>query len=179
MLLLRRRTRLPGGGGNVTDLSVLHHSQRTPAPDFTLALIKHTCMSSDPHHHTLLKHTPHLSQVSDLAYTKWTHTYTTQLPRHPRVPGKKTIISISFNFQYTSRYVLTILHCLPDCWIQMYITVLFHILRVWSTSRNNFEHKIEQFLSLKKFSYYLCSIVNNILSHVNWKSFTFHFIQIF
>jgi len=61
--------------GLVTDLSVLHHSQRTPAPDFTWALIKHTCTSSDPHHHTLLKHTPHLSQGSDLAYTKWTHTY--------------------------------------------------------------------------------------------------------
>ncbi len=37
------------------------------------------------------------------------------LPRHPRVPGKKTIISISFNFLSTSRYVLTILPCLPDC----------------------------------------------------------------
>ncbi len=61
VLLLRRGTRLPGGGGNVTDLSVLHHSQRTPAPDFTWALIKHTCTSSDPHHQTLLKHTPHLS----------------------------------------------------------------------------------------------------------------------
>ncbi len=58
------------------------------------------------------------------------------LPCHPRVPGKKTIISISFNFLSTSRYVLTILPCLPDCWIQINITVLFHILRVWSTSRN-------------------------------------------
>ncbi len=27
----------------------------------------------------LLKHTPHLSQLSDLAYTKWTRTYSTQL----------------------------------------------------------------------------------------------------
>ncbi len=58
------------------------------------------------------------------------------LPRHPRVPGKKTIISISFNFLSTSRYLLTILPCLPDCWIQINITVLFHILCVWSTSRN-------------------------------------------
>ncbi len=58
------------------------------------------------------------------------------LPRHPRVPGKMTIISISFNFLSTSRYVLTILPCLPDCRIQINITVLFHILRVWSTSRN-------------------------------------------
>ncbi len=75
-------------------------------------------------------------QLSDLAYTKWTHTYlvTTQLltsrlliacvsyvclsssvtpahlrcwsevcaqPRHPRVPCKKTIISISFNILST------------------------------------------------------------------------------
>ncbi len=102
----------------------------------------------------LLKHTPHLSQLSDLAYTKWTHAYSTQLltsrlltscsslvlrvsyvclsssvtpahlrcwsevcaqPRHPRVPGKKTIISISFNILSTSRYLLTILPCLPDC----------------------------------------------------------------
>ncbi len=47
----------------VTGLSVLHHSLRTPAPDFTWALIKHTCTSSDPHHHTLLKHTPHLTSV--------------------------------------------------------------------------------------------------------------------
>ncbi len=95
----------------------------------------------------------HLSQLSDLAYTKWTHTYSTVtylkityllflvgppcllrlpvfvchpssssvstrgvcLPRHPRVPGKKTIISIYFNFLSTSRYLLTILPCLPDC----------------------------------------------------------------
>ncbi len=96
----------------------------------------------------------HLSQLSDLAYMKWTHTYSTQLltsrlftscsslvlrvsyvclsssvtpahlrcwsevcaqPRHPRVPGKKTIISISFNILSTSRYLLTILPCLPDC----------------------------------------------------------------
>ncbi len=33
---------------------------------------------------------------------------------HLRVPGKKTIISISFNFLSTSIYVLTILPCLPD-----------------------------------------------------------------
>ncbi len=38
----------------------------------------------------------------------------------------------------TSRYVLNILPCLPDCWIQINITVLFHILRVWSTSRNHY-----------------------------------------
>ncbi len=113
-----------------------------------------------PHQHSikpaLLKHTPHLSQLSDLAYTKWTHTYSTQLltsrllascscsslvlhvsyvclsssvtpahlrcwsevcaqPHHPRVPGKKTIISRSFNILSTSRYLLTILPCLPDC----------------------------------------------------------------
>ncbi len=37
VFLLRRGTRHPGGGGNVTNLSVLHpsQSQRTPAPDFT------------------------------------------------------------------------------------------------------------------------------------------------
>ncbi len=35
---------------SVRDLSVLYLSQCTPAPDFTWALIKHTCMSSDPHH---------------------------------------------------------------------------------------------------------------------------------
>ncbi len=39
------------------------------APDFTWIFMKHTCTSSDPHHHTLLKHTPHLSQVSDLVST--------------------------------------------------------------------------------------------------------------
>ncbi len=33
-------------------------------------------------------------------------------PRHPRVPGKKTIISISFNILSTSRYLLAILPCL-------------------------------------------------------------------
>ncbi len=32
-----------------------------------------------------------------------------------RVPGKKTIISISFNILSTSRYLLAILPCLHDC----------------------------------------------------------------
>ncbi len=61
-------------------------------------------------------------------------------PRHPRVPGKKTIICISFNILSTSRYLLTILPCLPDCRIQINFAVLFHILRVGSTSRNNICH---------------------------------------
>ncbi len=51
-------------------------------------------------------------------------------------PGKKTIISISFNILSTSRYLLTILPCLPGCWIQINIALLFHILCVGSTSRN-------------------------------------------
>ncbi len=131
-----------------------------------------------PHQHSinpaLLKHRPHLSQLSDLAYTKWTHTYSTQLftsrlltscssfflhvsyvclsssvtpahlwcwsevcaqPHHPWVPGKKTIISISFNILSTWRYLLTILPCLPDC---RNIAVLFHILCVGSTSHNRY-----------------------------------------
>ncbi len=41
-----------------------------------------------------------------------------------------------FNILSTSRYLLTILPCLPDCWIQINIAVLFHILCVGSTSRN-------------------------------------------
>ncbi len=48
---------------SVRDLSVLYLSQCTPAPDFTWALIKHTCMSSDPHH-ALEKHTSHTTQYS-------------------------------------------------------------------------------------------------------------------
>ncbi len=51
-------------------LSVLHHTHHhyhhTPAPVITWASIKHTCTSSDPHHLTLLKHTPLLSRSSDL-----------------------------------------------------------------------------------------------------------------
>ncbi len=174
----RRRVPRPSGagrgeGGNVTDQpgSTTNLSQRSLSPEFELK-------PPAPHQHlikpALLKHTPHLSQLSDLAYTKWTHTYSTQLltsrlltscsslvlrvsyvclsssvtpahlrcwsevcaqPRHPRVPGKKTIISISFNILSTSRYLLTILPCLPDCWIQINIAVLFHIPCVGSTSR--------------------------------------------
>ncbi len=142
-----------GEGGNVPDQpgSTTNLSQRSLSPEFELK-------PPAPHQHlikpALLKHTPHLSQLSDLVYTKRTHTYSTQLltsrlltscsslvlrvsyvclsssvtpahlrcwsevcdqPRHPRVPGKKTIISISFNILSTSRYLLTILPCLPDC----------------------------------------------------------------
>ncbi len=44
--------------------------------------------------------------------------------------------SVSFNILSTSRYLLTILPCLPDCWIQINIAMLFHILCVGSTFRN-------------------------------------------
>ncbi len=143
-----------------------HLSFKPPAPHqhsikpalltftFTFSHLADAFIQSDLQLGSSPKLTPHLSQLSDLAYTKWTHTYSTQLltsrlltscsslvlhvsyiclsssvtpahlpcwsevcaqPRHPRVPGKKTIISRSFNILSTSRYLLTILPCLPDC----------------------------------------------------------------
>ncbi len=57
--------------GSTTNLS-----QRSLSPEFELK-------PPAPHQHSikpaLLKHAPHLSQLSDLAYMKWTHTYSTQL----------------------------------------------------------------------------------------------------
>ncbi len=57
--------------GSTTNLS-----QRSLSPEFELR-------PPAPHQHSikpaLLKHAPHLSQLSDLAYMKWTHTYSTQL----------------------------------------------------------------------------------------------------
>ncbi len=49
----------------------LHH-QSTTTITVTWVLIQATCTSSAPIISALLKHTPHSSQLSDLAYTKWT-----------------------------------------------------------------------------------------------------------
>ncbi len=66
-----------GEGGNVTDQP---GSTTTSHSD-------HCHLSFNSNHLHLIntqlnqhyKHTPHLSQLSDLAYMKWTHTYSTQL----------------------------------------------------------------------------------------------------